>query len=174
MTRGPLMGGKGRPAGIATFSEPAIQGGYAALNKMRDKSGEVVGFGAQLEVWTPGPSGKPNPDFPTTWTLVLPGRGTLFLYEIENPARLFARLAEAQAGPLPWRGSINERTTIGPGPDGVGLIVGGTGEFEGRRGTFVETNQFTAIEPGKPQVEGALAATGGAVGSTTLTITYSN
>lgn len=164
------------PSTIQPFSESGINGGFADLQKMRDRSGEVVGFGAQLEVWTPDESGRPRPEMRTTWTLVLPGRGTLFLYEIENATRLFQLISAARSGPQPWHGHIDERTTIGPGPGDVGIIVGGTGEFEGRRGTFIETNQFTAFESGGT---GAAAPTGvdaagGAIGSTTITLTYSN
>lgn len=173
VTRGSMLGGQGVPADIQPFAEAAISGGLADLQKMRDKSGEIVGFGIQLEVWTQGADGKPNPEFPTTWTLVLPGRGTLFLHEIENPVKLFDKVRAARAGPQPWSGLIDERTTIGPGPDGVGLIVGGTGEFEGQRGTFIETNQFTALDSRTATGGGATSATRGAVGSTTLTLTYS-
>lgn len=177
VTAGKFLGEGSRvPSGIQAFGEPAIEGGLADLQKIRNKTGEVVGFGIQMEVWTPDENGRPKPEFPTTWTLVLPGRGTLFLYEIEDPTKLFAKVTEARAAPQPWTGRIDERTTTGPGPAGVGIIVGGTGEFEGRRGTFIETNQFTAIlsgGTGGEAVKGVDAATG-TVGSTTLTITYTN
>lgn len=162
------------PADIQPFSEATIEGGLADLQKIRNKAGEVVGFGIQLETWEPDATGKPKPEFETTWTVVLPGRGTLFLYQTENPAILFSKVGEARAAPQPWHGAIDERTTTGPGPGGVGIIVGGTGEFEGQTGTFIETNQFTSFgggETGENAAKGVDAAAG-AVGSTTLILRY--
>lgn len=173
VTRGSLQGGKGIPEGIQPFDEPAISGGLADLQKMRNKAGEVVGFGIQLEVWTPDETGKPKPRFETSWTIVLPGRGTLFLHQVEDPSTLFGKIKAARSGPQPWHGVIDERTTVGPGPGGVGIIVGGTGEFEGQRGTFIETNQFTDLDSRTASAGGATSATAGAVGSTTITLRYS-
>ena len=174
VTRGSRIGGKGTPATIQPFDDPAIDTGFADLQKIRNKAGEVVGFGIQLEVWATNDAGKLKTEFPTSWTIVLPGRGTLFLHQIENAGVLFDKVKAARSGPQPWHGAIDERTTIGPGPGGVGIIIGGTGEFEGQRGTFIESNQFTDMDARGGTGDGATSALVGVVGSTTIALSYSD
>ena len=42
-----------------------------------------------------------------------------------------------------WTGNWTVQTTVGPREDGRGIIVGGTGEFAGANGTFVEIDRVT-------------------------------
>jgi hypothetical protein len=148
-THGALLDPSGIiPKDVAKFDEAKIRGGGALLHKLRDKDGNVIGFGSQLEVMVPGKDTKYLLDWPTAWTIVIPGRGTLFLYEIEKPVKLFAKMAQAQKDPATLREPIAEQTTAGPLPSGEGVIIGGTGEFDGKKGSFIEINRF--VEPAPP------------------------
>ena len=73
------------------------------------------------------------------WTIALPGRGTLFLYETEDNWTLFKEvfLPMLLTG-QDWSGEWLNVNTVGPLDDWHGLIVGGTGEFAGVTGTFLE------------------------------------
>jgi hypothetical protein len=121
------------PAGVGTLSEPAIQRGLLLAGKLRDAQGEVVGFATE----------QADLDFAArvstgTWTLTLPGRGTLFLSQQEDLSLLVQLLGEMQAsGELEraYSPPLVVTTTLGKG-----TVVGGTGEFEGAKGTFREVD----------------------------------
>jgi hypothetical protein len=164
------------PTGIQPLNEPGIESGLIDMQKMRNQAGEVVGFAAQLQVWASDENGKTKDEYKTTWTVVLPGRGTLFLSETENPSALFRQLSELRAKLKTWKGRIGIQTTTGPAAGGVGLIVGGTGEFEGQKGTFIETDEFTSFDAGETGEKAAkgVEAAGGVAGSTTLFLYYAN
>lgn len=139
------------PPTIQKFSEPAIKNGIAFLHKLRDAKGEVIGFGTQLEEVALDKDGKFTGLHNTSWTLVIPGRGSLFLFETEDSRKLGSLLRQAPKTTvaMPWKGPV-ETTTSGPAEGGLGVIMGGTGEFAGKKGTFVEINRFTAIDPNNP------------------------
>lgn len=139
------------PATIPRFSEPALKSGIAFIHKLRDKDGNVIGFGTQMEDVDLDQDGKFAGLHRTAWTVVIPGRGTLFLFETEDSRKLGQALRNAPrpTTEIEWDGP-EESLTTGPGPGGAGIIVGGTGEFEGRKGTFVEINRFIGINPNAP------------------------
>ena len=105
----------------------------------------MVGFASELEVMSPDSSlvsGKMVVD--TDWTLVLPGRGSLFLAQIEDASDFVKQVAlPVIASRKDWEGDWKLVSTIGPRPDGRGVIVGGSGEFEGVTGSFVERSRLT-------------------------------
>lgn len=144
------------PEGTPALSEPALRGGLALLSKLRDRDGTVVGFATELERASPESNllaGKIMTD--TWWSVVLPGRGTLFLYQTENNWALMRRIAlPALLLGREWRGEWQSVNTLGPLPDGRGRIVGGTGEFEGASGSFIEVGQLRRFTP-----EGAMEFT---------------
>jgi len=75
----------------------------------------------------------------TYWTVVLPGRGALFMQQTENNWRLFKQvLLPMLLSRHDWSGNWRNVNTSGPGRDGHGIVVGGTGEFAGAAGTFLE------------------------------------
>jgi len=167
LTHGKLLDPSGLiPRDVQRFDDPKIDGGVALVHKLRDKDGTVIGFGSQLEVMVPGKDGKMQLDWPTWWTIVIPGRGALFLYQIEKPVKLFAKMAQAQKDPSTLREPIVERTTEGPLPSGEGVIIGGTGEFEGKKGTFIEINRFVEPAPAGSAV--------GLKGDIEVRVTFSN
>jgi hypothetical protein len=136
------------PPGIPLFEEKAIRNGLALIMKVRNADGEVIGFASELEVF-PAKANMLEEDvvWDTDWTLVIPGRGTLFLHQQEHSGELGPKVI----GPTlktgkPWVGDWQVTSTVGPGPDGKGVIAGGSGEFEGARGWFVESIRLERFE----------------------------
>lgn len=136
------------PEGVALLTEPRIRTGLIVVFKLRDASGEVVGFASELE------------DFPaeglvfgeeellvweTVWTVTIPGRGSLFLHQQEQESRQVTEqvIAPVMESGGSWEGDIRFRTSVGPGPGGYGVIVGGSGAFSGANGCFVEIDRIT-------------------------------
>lgn len=121
------------PAGINQFYEPAIQSGLMLAGKLRDADGNVVGFAVE----------QAEADFQAlvstaTWTLTLPGRGSLFLAQQEDLTLLVQILTDMmmnQEYERTYDPPLYVVTTIGEG-----IVVGGTGEFAGARGTFREVD----------------------------------
>lgn len=138
------------PKGVGMFTDPRIDGGLALIHKIRDAKGEVVGFGSQLETMHADEQGKLALDWETSWTVILPGRGNIFLHEVERPVALFNAIQRAKKEPQPWHGKIEHRTTAGPREDGRGVIVGGTGEFVNCTGSFIEVDLFDRTDPANP------------------------
>jgi hypothetical protein len=132
------------PEGIKMLAGPNLGDGFAFLTKTRNAAEEISGFATELEVASPESSflgGRIMTD--TYWTVVLPGRGTLFLYQTENNWKLvkdvFLPMLLTRRD---WSGEWLNVNTFGPRPDGRGIIVGGTGKFAGRGGTFLEIGRL--------------------------------
>ena len=143
------------PQSIALFSEPAIERGLALLVRLRNAAGEVIGFASELEVHPAGREFRGDVTWKTDWTVVLPGRGALFLHQQERSGEVGRTLLEqVLATRQPWQGDVTFQTSAGPGPQGRGIIVGGTGEFASDAGGFVEIDRVTRLTP-----EGALEGT---------------
>ena len=128
------------PPGIASLAGVNLADSFAFITKARDSTNEIAGFATELEVASPESrllAGKIMTD--TYWTVVLPARGTLFLHQTENNWRLTkdVQLPMLFTG-RDWSGEWLNVNTFGPRRDGRGVIVGGTGEFTGVTGTFLE------------------------------------
>ncbi len=142
------------PEGIPRFEEPAIRTSMGILAKVRNRQGEVIGFASELEVFPPDMAetfmtGKAVWD--TVWTVVIPGRGAVFLVEQEQSGSFAAEImGPALETGESWQGEYDMTTSVGPGSDGRGLIVGGSGAFAGARGAFIERNHFTEFDPAGP------------------------
>ena len=137
------------PAGIPLFDEPNIQPGLAILAKIRNESGEVIGFASELEDFPPeGPTPEGELRWKTAWTLVIPGRGSIFLDQIEDVRELLTLVVfPTLATGIPFEGEYTAIPTDGPRFDGRGVIVGGTGDFKRLRGSFVEIATVTRFDP---------------------------
>lgn len=137
------------PTGIATLDEPAVQSGLLLAGKVRDDDGNVVGFATE----------QADVDYVAlvshaTWTLTIPGRGSLFLSQDEDLRPLFQILGEMQAGgelERTYAPALVVETTL----PGTGVVIGGTGEFEDARGTFREVDDVHSLS----LATGALAVT---------------
>ncbi|MBL1096619.1 hypothetical protein [Streptomyces coffeae] len=144
------------PSGIAKFTEPKLRKAFALGGKIRDKNGKVVGFSTEIEEVLPKTdfaSGKMLTH--TVWTLFFPGRGSLVLDQIENSTKVATKVFKpAFAGKKPWVGKLNATTTAGPRKDGRGVILGGTGEFAGIRGSGVEIADLRRFDPATGGLEG--------------------
>ena len=137
------------PNGIPLFDEPNIQPGLAILAKIRNEQGEVIGFASELEDFPPeGPSPAGELRWKTAWTLVIPGRGSIFLSQIEDVRDLLTLVVwpTLNSG-IPFEGLYTAIHTDGPRRDGRGIIMGGTGDYARLRGSFVEIAQVTGFDP---------------------------
>jgi hypothetical protein len=137
------------PAGIPPLREPNIRLGLGLVTKLRDVTDEVVGFATELEAASPETSiADARILTDTFWTVVVPGRGALFLHETEDNWDLLTRIAlPALLLRREWTGNWTNVNTVGPRPDGRGLVVGGTGEFAGATGSFLEVGRLKRFTP---------------------------
>ncbi|MDP6395417.1 MAG: hypothetical protein QF466_08215 [Desulfobacterales bacterium] len=143
------------PEGIPALAEPHIEHGLALLTMISDADadadadGKVVGFATELQEMhedTSVLSGKIM--IHTYWTLILPGRGSIFLYQTENNWMVMKEVIRpSRTTGETWRGERVSLNTNGPLPNGTGVIVGGTGEFAGIEGTFLEIGTLKGYKP---------------------------
>jgi len=149
MTHGGDVALASGPPGIATLQEPKISNGFALLAKVRDANDEVVGFASELESFPAGVDMlRENVVWNTSWTLMIPGRGSLYLHEQEQSGELGSKvIIPVQESGEAWHGDWTVTTTVGPRANGYGVIVGGFGEFEGASGKFQEIVTLTGFEP---------------------------
>ncbi len=133
------------PPGIGALSDAKINQGFILLTKLRDENGEVIGFTSEQEVV--GEDSDLSLGLLRTqssWTLTIPGRGTIFLFENEDQSEFLAKAGvPALTQGKEWNEKWTFVTTAGPHPNGQGLVVGGTGEFEGIMGTFTEITHLS-------------------------------
>lgn len=133
------------PAGIPKFTEPGIRTGLIANLKLTDQNGEVIGFASELELFPEAsPAAADDVRWNTGWALALTGRGMIFLDQIERSGGLGPKVIQPTAASgKDWQGDWLITTTVGPLESGRGRIVGGTGEFAGISGSFVEIDRLT-------------------------------
>lgn len=146
ITHGGTVGLGTFPPGIPPLSEPAIKNGLIADLKFADADGNVIGFGSELEVFPEGQSPAVDEDvrWQTGWAVVIPGRGMIFLDQIEHSGGLGPQVIQkTKETGTDWVGDWWITTTVGPLENGRGRIIGGTGEFVAIRGEFVEIDHLT-------------------------------
>ncbi len=132
------------PEGITLFTEPAIKKSLALLMKVRDAEHTVIGFGVELETMDGGTTEEGLTIVNTDWIVVIPGRGTLYLFHQEDNRDLVNQIIKpvTESGE-DWTGALDSVSTMGPRPDGRGVIKGGTGEFDSYSGAWVEIHHTT-------------------------------
>jgi hypothetical protein len=110
-----------------------LPGASLFLFKLREGSrdGPVVGYGVEQETFVLNEAGQPQPVRPSDWIVNFPGRGALWLNSNEGGG-------DAPDVPLP-DGSVRDQATSGPLKNGHGVIVGGSGEFTHRTGTWTDS-----------------------------------
>lgn len=127
------------PRGIVTLQDTPIANALALTARVRDSDGRMVGLATELEDFPRGEALDADTVWDTYWTVMIVGRGSLYLHEKESlgptVARIFGDAARHGRG---WEGVHREPSTVGPLPGRNGEIVGGTGEFAGASGTFRE------------------------------------
>lgn len=115
---------------------------------LRDRNGEVVGLASELEDFPISDDFDGASVWDTYWTVVINGRGALLLHEKESLGPEVGRVfAETLQGTQDWTGNLVHASNVGPSPDGFGVIVGGTGEFEGATGFFEEIGTLRRFTP---------------------------
>lgn len=139
------------PAGAGRLSEPGVKGAGALVVKLNDSGGEAVGVGSQLTQSVAGADGAPARQR-VAWTLVIPNRGALFLQQVEDVAPAVRLATRMRADPGLTGGEF--QNTVGPRADGRGVIVGGSGVFEGCAGSFVEIDRVERVDPANPVILG--------------------
>jgi len=148
MTHGNTVPLASFPEGIPTLAGTPIANMLAFTGIIREKSGTIIGIASELEEFPINvPEGTPL-IWDTLWTVMLQGRGSLYLYQqetmIEEDVKIFS--GAIQSGQT-WTGNKTHATTYGPLPSGYGIIKGGTGEFEGATGTFQEIITLQKFTP---------------------------
>lgn len=132
------------PPGVVALSEPAIDKGFVLILNMYDANAEMVGFAVELEVHPEGDMLAEDLRWETEWVLVIPGRGVLILNQQEHSGELGPKVINTirETG-RDWVGDWTVQTTVGPLANGRGVVIGGTGEFEGASGSFIEIDHLT-------------------------------
>lgn len=127
------------PEGIPTLAGTPVSNMLAFTSTITDATGKVIGIASELEEFPAEPSEGSPIIWDTVWTVMLQGRGSLYLYQqeimIQEDVDIFTSTI---ASGHTWEGNKTHPTTYGPLLNGHGIIKGGTGEFEGVTGTFQE------------------------------------
>lgn len=139
------------PSETQKLPEANVRDGLALIVRIRDARERPIGFATELEAGHEASrliDGKIMTH--TTWTVLIPGRGALFLYQVEDNWVLFKRfiLPGFLLG-RPWHGRWNSLNTLGPSPEGYGEIIAGTGAFAGAKGHFVEFAELRGFTVGQ-------------------------
>lgn len=137
------------PKDIAVLSELAIKRGFVNLTRIRDAAGRVIGIGSQVEtvILNKGAVTRTSIDAFTDWSLTIPGRGTLFLGQVEGGPDLAQLQGEVAKTGQTWRGLREVNHTLGPLSEGRGIIHAGTGAFADVVGAFREYNIVKEVPP---------------------------
>ncbi len=113
---------------------------------LRDADDKVIGFAVEMEMRAV-PGSTTNNTFASDWIVSIPGRGVLWLNSNDNTGS-----PDLPTTTLP-DGTTRVDTSTGPAPggpgkyDGHGVIVGGSGEFANRTGTW---DEIDIKKPGYP------------------------
>lgn len=154
------------PDGIKPLKDLALIKGFLNLAELRDDGDVIVGLGSQVETLTFDSRPPPISDLVnanTDWTLTFQDRGVLFLGQKEGGRDIPKRNHEAEETGHVWRGEDEFNHTVGPilpsapdKQDAMGIVHGGTGEFEGVVGVFREYNLLYEVPPpGQGDTDGA-------------------
>jgi hypothetical protein len=155
----PAERGSGLPAaaavGAAVLEDSAGRRVSAELFRLRDMEDNVIGVAGRL-AGTGGAIADPGRSA-TSWLLVIPSRGALFLAQNDVQdttvresiaAEGSVALAPAQAAAF-WTDRPRVRITApapeGNGPATTGKVLRGTSEFAGLRGSFTETWELEEV-----------------------------
>ena len=138
------------PASLSVLPDPSLHDIFALVTKFRaGPDRDVIGFGTELEIAHEHSSllrGQVMTH--TLWSIVVPGRGTLHLYQVENNWQLLKRVVIPMLlTGRPFKGDFTGVNTLGPLPDYRGIVMGGTRDFAGLTGTFVEIGNLRELRP---------------------------
>jgi len=137
LTHGFPNGSARVPETITSLENSSLGNMLAVSARVRDKDGNFVGMASQLELFPDVSGPRPGMSWKADWTITTP-QGTLYIYHDERVAMEHMPAFRHVATGENWEGSIAANTSFGPHPSGRGIVVGGTGIYAGRTGTFIE------------------------------------
>jgi len=127
------------PADIEPFTEPLLAEGFFLGTRFRDDDDNVIGFGLEQEVLN-----LQTARGVTTYTINLPGRGTLMVRQDEDVQFLLDEVDDMVASNELVRSYEPSLDTLNSVP-GTGRVIGGTGEFAGAFGIVREFGSLHEI-----------------------------
>jgi hypothetical protein len=134
--------------GVATLLRGERGVASAEIFRVRDMSGNVVGLASRTTSMRGAEGGTAEQG--SDWILLLPSRGALFMTQWNSrdvaPRAPSGTTTAAADDAQFWGDATRMRITAGPAPGSAGQVVGGTGEFDGMRGSYDETWELE--EPG--------------------------
>ncbi len=152
------------PDRVAELWEPAIVDTRIAVNLLTDSRGEAVGLGIKFSSDSEQTRLISSQVLVNSaWHIYVPGRGTLFVDQIENYWSYLREVvvpARWSSGDN-WKGSFFRIMTQGPNALGTGRVTGGDGNFAGISGEAVESltaQAYSAID-GPVSMDGSLTIT---------------
>jgi hypothetical protein len=96
----------------------------------------------------------------SVWHIVLPDRGSLFVYQNENYWNFLREIVVPaySNSARQWKGTWHGNTTVGPGSLGTASVYGGTGEFAGLSSEATESLAARAysVTDGPVSMEGRI------------------
>jgi hypothetical protein len=108
---------------------------------IRDSRGNLIGSATELEI-VAGINA-----LEVFLTIAIPGRGSLFAHEMKEfpqPGRAAIWNQVRETGQS-WVGELPFVATSGPASDKRGVVLAGTGEFAGVRGTMFQTSTMRLV-----------------------------
>jgi hypothetical protein len=152
------------PDRVAELWEPAIVDTRIAVNLLTGSRGEAVGLGIKFSSDSEQTRLISSQVLVNSaWHIYVPGRGTLFVDQIENYWSYLREVvvpARWSSGDN-WKGSFFRIMTQGPNALGTGRVTGGNGNFAGISGEAVESltvQAYSAID-GPVSMDGSLTIT---------------
>ena len=133
------------PEGITSLVDTPAKDLLLLSTFIRNEADEIVGIASEHEEFERPQTEAGKHD--AIWTLLISGRGSLIAHEIEvstQETRDF--LAQIRAMDEPWSGEFVADGTIGPAANGLGIVIGGTGEFAGAKGYMKEENVYLGFD----------------------------
>jgi len=149
------------PAKVQQLWEAPIRRTDVLVTVLSDSRGNPAGIGIKFmsdSEQTRIINGEALVD--STWHILLPGRGSLFVSQTENYWNFLRQIvapAHWSSGDS-WKGTWHGNTTVGPGALGTALVRGGYGEFSELESEAVEaiTARAYSVAAGPVAMEGRL------------------
>jgi hypothetical protein len=150
------------PPRVPQLWEPTLRDTTATVNVLEDGRGRVAGIGVKFSSKSEDSrvlDGKALVD--SVWHIYLPEQGSLFIQQTENYWTYIQDIvfpAYRSSGDN-WRGNWINNITVGPGPQGLAWVAGGSGEFEGIDTSAVEALSAKAytIDQGPVAMSGEIS-----------------